>query len=560
MGWKGWGAVALLGLAAAGTFWVFWKDVPVAEIAEVVAEGGEKQLRDPLRPAGGGPRVLVLALDGVGADEMRAMLRAGALPRMAAMIGAPTADPDLFEHAYAVPDVLSILPSTTYAAWASVFTGEPAGRTGVPGNEWFAREERRFYAPAPVSVEGSADAAKVYSEGLVGSVLRAPTLYERADVRSYVSLQAVHRGADLLTTPDLGVIDDLAEASVEGIAGEDAVEQEVYEELDLTAVESLLGTLSEHGLPDLQVVYFPGVDLYTHVASPPLDEQEAYLREIVDPAVGRILDEYRRQGALEDLRVVIVSDHGHTPVLDDDRHALGTEGDDEPPAVLEAAGFRVRDFELELDDEEEDYQAVLAYQGAMAYVYLADRSTCPEEGDRCDWSLPPRLEEDVLPVAAAFHGASESGAGVPGMRGALDLVLARPPRAPGREQLPFQVFDGRSLVPISAYLARNTRPDLLDLERRLEGLATGPYGDRAGDVVLLTRTGLERPIEERFYFSGHYRSWHGSPTAQDSRITLLVAHAGSSGEALRARLAPVLGDSPSQLDVVPFVLELLASR
>lgn len=555
---KGWGSLALVALLAGVLYFVLRSDAPLAEIVDVAAEGGEKLLRETLRPAGGGPRVLLLALDGVGEDELRAALRSGGLPRLGALTGEATADPDLYAHGYVVPNVLSVLPSTTYAAWASLYTGEPPGRTGVPGNEWFAREEARFYAPAPVSVEGTEDAVKVYSEGLVGRVLRVPTLFERADVRSYVSLAAVHRGADLLTTPDPGAIADLAAASVEGLTGEDDVEQEVYEELDLTAVESLLETLSERGVPDLQVVYFPGVDLYTHVASPPLGEQREYLREVIDPAVGRILEEYRRQAALDDTHVVIVSDHGHTPVLDDDRHSLGTGGEDEPGAVLERAGFRVRPFELEeLDEEEEDFQAVLAYQGAFAYVYLADRSTCPEEGDRCDWSRPPRLVEDVLPVAAAFHRASATGAGVPQLRGTLDLVLARPPRAPGREQLPFQVFDGRSLVPISEYLARTPRPELLDLERRLEGLATGPRGHLAGDVVLLARTGLERPIEERFYFSGRYRSWHGSPTAQDSRISLLIAHPTSTGEELRVRLTPVLGPSPTQLDVVPLVLELL---
>ncbi|HST62021.1 MAG TPA: alkaline phosphatase family protein, partial [Longimicrobium sp.] len=72
--------------------------------------------------------------------------------------------------------MLSILPSTTYAAWASVFTGEPPARTGVPGNEWFAREEMRFYAPAPVTVTQNEHALEVYSDQLMGRVLRAPTV------------------------------------------------------------------------------------------------------------------------------------------------------------------------------------------------------------------------------------------------------------------------------------------------------------------------------------------------------------------------------------------------
>ncbi len=78
-------------------------------------------------------------------------------------------------------------------------------------------------------------------------------------------------------------------------------------------------------------------------------------------------------------------------------------------------------------------------------------------------------------------------------------------RAPGQTALPFQVFDGQKLLPISAYLARHPRPDLLQLENRMKWLSAGPYGHRAGDVLLLARSGLERPVEERFYFSHPYR-------------------------------------------------------
>jgi hypothetical protein len=104
---------------------------------------------------------------------------------------------------------------------------------------------------------------------------------------------------------------------------------------------------------------------------------------------------------------------------------------------------------------------------------------------------------------------------VPQLRGTLDLVFAREPRAPGESALPFQIWDGERLIPIGEYLAKNPRPELLELEARLEGLGAGPQGHRAGDVLLLARTGAERPLEQRFYFSGHYRSWHGSPTAQE---------------------------------------------
>jgi hypothetical protein len=549
-------AAALVLLLAGGALFLLWRSgAPPGEIAELLGSGGESVLREPMRPARGGARVLVIALDGVGADELQSAIVGGGTPHLAALLGAPVGVGGVHTNGVAIEDVLSILPSTTLAAWSSLFTGEPAGRTGVPGNEWFAREEMRFYAPAPVSVTEVEHALQVYTDDLLGAALRVPTVFELADVRSYVSLSQIHRGADLLTTPDPGALGDLVAGAARGLSPDAEVETEPYATLDAAAVRSLIESIREHGVADLQVVYFPGVDLYTHAAEEPIADQLSYLREVIDPAVGELLAVYRELGAMEDTYVIFVSDHGHTPVIADDRHALGTGGDGEPPTLLERIGFRMRPFELEPDAE--DFQAVVAYQGAMAYVYLADRSTCEAPGTRCDWRRAPRLEEDVLAAVRAFHAANLTGAVVPELRGTLDLIFAREPRAPGQDALPFQVWDGERLVEMGEFLAANPRPELLDLEERMRGLAAGPYGHRAGDVLLLSRSGTERPIEERFYFSDEYRSWHGSPTAQDSRIPLIVAHPHRSGEELRARVRELVGERPSQLDVTALILGLL---
>jgi hypothetical protein len=436
-----------------------------------------------------------------------------------------------------------------------VFTGEPPARTGVPGNEWFERDSLRFLAPAPVSVTGHEHTLAMLTDGLVGNALRVPTLFERADVRAYVSLAPVHRGADIFTLPDAEVVADLFGDVAEGVAGDEPIARDGYAEVDSESVDNVLETIERHGLADLQVVYFPGVDLYTHGASDPLADQQSYLSEVVDPALGRVLDAYALADAVRSTWLVVVSDHGHTPVLNDDRHALASEGDDEPPAVLARAGFRIRPFLPEPGDDEADYQATVAYQGAIAYVYLADRSTCAEEGSRCDWSRPPRRDEDVLPVVRAFDDANRTGAGVPALRDALDLIMVRVPD--GRGGAAIEVFDGTTLVPLGEHLARRPRPDLLRFEERMAGLVNGPFGDRAGDILLLARSGEHEPIERRFYFSNVYRSWHGSPHAQDSRIPLIVARTDMTGARIRAVARGVLGEAPSQLGVTPLVLALL---
>src|SRR5690606_34020493 len=99
------------------------------------------------------------------------------------------------------------------------------------------------------------------------------------------------------------------------------------------------------------------------------------LKDVTDPLIGDLLTVYRDAGALESTYVVVVADHGHTPVVPHDRNALGTEGEDEPAAVLEHAGFRVRPWDI--SEGGGAYQAAFAYQGFIAFVYLADRSTCP---------------------------------------------------------------------------------------------------------------------------------------------------------------------------------------
>ncbi|HSJ06969.1 MAG TPA: alkaline phosphatase family protein [Longimicrobiales bacterium] len=550
-------AVGALAAAAAGVaVYLAVSDTPASDIIGLAAGGGHRELNEPMRPAGTGPRVIIFALDGVGHDELVGAVREGRARRMAALLGAPAGE-GVYAHGWAVPDVLSVLPSTTVAAWSSLFTGRPPAATGVPGNEWFERESMRFVAPAPVSVDGHTDAVAVYADDLVGATLAVPTLYERAGVRSYVALSQVHRGADLLIVPDLGALGSLVTAVAGGVAGGDEMEREKFSVLDEEAVDNTVAALQEHGVPDLLVVYFPGVDLYTHVAEGPVPSQRSYVGEVLDAGVGRILDVYAAAGMLDDTWVLFVSDHGHTPVLEDDRHALGTDGPGEPPAVLQAAGFRVRPFELEPDDDAQDYQAVLAYQGAMAYVYLADRSTCVAAGTVCDWRRAPRMDDDVLAVVRAFAETNRSGASAPGMMNTLDLILAREPRPPGTDALPFQVWDGDRLVPVADYLRQHPRPDLLDLERRLHDLSAGPFGHRAGDVLLLARSGSDRPIEDRFYFSTEYRSWHGSPSQQDSRIPLVVTRRSMAGAAIRETVRTAVGDGPSQIDIVNLVLRLL---
>ena len=143
--------------------------------------------------------------------------------------------------------------------------------------------------------------------------------------------------------------------------------------------------------------------------------------------------------------LLIIADHGHTPVLRED--ALGSEGTDTPAGVLRAAGFRTRKLKLEPAADEQDYQAVFAYQGAMAYVYLADRSTCAAAGQQCDWNKPPRFGAEVMPAVRAFDYVNRTGTPIPRLKGILDLIFARERTPAGQQLRRFEIFDGKKLVP-----------------------------------------------------------------------------------------------------------------
>jgi len=525
-------------------------------LGRLIFRQGTEQLKPvEAAPLPQAPHVLIFALDGVGYDQFTEATKPGASPNVDALFGKPIGN-GLFEHGYSIPNAMSVLPSTTIDAWTATFTGAPPAFNGITGNEWFQRETATFYAPAPVSLPKlGGQTTEVYSEDLIGKQIKVPTLFEKIKGPSFVSLNGIYRGATIFTSVDVSSFSSLATSYLENeIDDATESEQKAYAKLDLESVPLIIGAIEKNGLPTVQVAYFPGIDLYTHIASNALHDQVDYFKSIINPSIGQILEEYRKQGALDNTFIIFISDHGHTPVLKDDKHALGAKPTGRTANVLTRLGFKLRP--LEVKTSVDDYTATLAYQGAIAYVYLANRAICPE-GQKCDWSKPPRFKEDVMAVARGFYQANKTGARSHGLMGTIDLVFARKPRPTGTVTLPYEVFDGRKLVPIERYLKAHPRPDFVQLERRMRWLSAGPWGNHAGDVLLLSKSGLNRPIEDRYYFSRPYNSWHGSPSLQDSHITFAIANAKSSGATLKEVVGQIGDSEPSQLDLAPLVLKLL---
>jgi hypothetical protein len=538
-----------------------------AKLSELVIRGDDRLLRHRKRDAPqyspSGSPILFLAFDGIDRALLYDMLRKGELPVLGALLGG---DHGRFPHAYFEESLLSTLPSSTMPAWTTAMTGVPPAQHGVTGNEFFIREERRLAAPAPVAFSDASPTIAVYTGGYLNGLCNAPTVYERMRVREpdilvWVAMHQIFAGADrlLLAKPTVlaTAFEDFLTEQVIKAGQKNRATRSVYEKLDKDVVATLDTALKEGQVPDVLTLYLSGTDLYAHVADEGPDEaRRAYLREVVEPALADLTEVLRRRDALRTRYVVLTSDHGHTAVLYDDAHALGTKNNDGPPTLLRRVGFRVRPFKLDVPSKE-GFDAVLAYGGATAFVYAADRSTCPAQTGVCDWSKPPRFEEDVLPIAEAFYENNEDGSVVPGMKGTLDMVLTRRPRAYAEEDLPFEVYVGHGkMIPVDQYLAEHPHPSYVEVQSRLRELAVGPHGERAGDVMLLAHDGDRDTPEGRYYFASRYRSWHGSPSRQDSEIPLVVANPALTSEALRARVEQIIGHEPHQQAIAELLLGL----
>ncbi len=514
-----------------------------AKVAELVVTGDDKTLRsrpESLERRAATP-ILLLAFDGVPRDLLYSMARANQLPSFSALIG---------KEAYFDDSLLSTMPSTTMPAWVSTITGEPPAVHGVTGNEYFIRETMTFACPAPESFEDSAPTLSIYTDLYLSKLIEVPTVYERMrhqdpGVMIWVAMNHVFRGADKLLLAKRGVLVKALASILDFPASKTRATRKLFSAVDEKAIASVVEELGGKDFPDVLTVYLSGTDLYAHVAHEgPEEAMRWYLKEVADPALGKLVAKLRERGMLDRMWTVVVSDHGHSQVVHDKTHALRPNRITEQ--VLERAGFRPR---LPVRESPNDkFSAVVAYGGADAYIYLADRSSCPTPKDDCTWKLPPRYREDVLPAAEAIRKH---------MGDKLDMILTRKPKPFGEVDAPFEVYigDGRT-VPVEDYLREHRHPTYINAPERLRQLAVGPHGERAGDIMLLAHFGDVDTKEQRFYFAHEYRSWHGSPSRSDSEIPLIVANHGVPRDEVAARVKAVLGDEPYQMKVAALLMSL----
>lgn len=446
-------------------------------------------------------RVVIIDIDGLRADRFQQALDHGRAPNLLRLVRAGGQ-----VTAHHVPAV-TVAPSVTFAAQASIFTGVHPAQHRVAGNQVFDRfglitEGKPSYLGFDVGdTMAYDDAVEVFRSRLADRFLNpnTQTLYESAAEHGKLSLLAFHmygRGAQTICRPNLIDIGRFTKGkSIFGLS------DEAYDRKMLSNLANALAQASPK--PDLITAYFMGLDHHSHHHGP--DSQTSYLEQTIDPLVGELLALLDSHALFEGTLFVIVSDHGQTPTPGDDAHSirLGFPNDMELAPLFRSLHLDVHDH----PGETPDVDAVVTLNGGLAQVYMRHREA--------DWHIMPRYAEDVLPVAEAFWKANQHGEACPELRNTLEMILVRNVSGAKSWEAPYEVYLGSGkIATIEQWQEEHLEIPYIDAANRLRLAAS----TMSGDLILAAKAG------EGYYFGAPgLRGVHGSLQASDSMAVLVFA-------------------------------------
>ena len=464
--------------------------------------------------------LVIIDIDGLRRDVFLQALETGALPNIERIVGGRDG-----ENACPI-DAVSTAPSITFTAQASIVTGRHPAEHGIAGNESFDRFGRisagrpRHFGFDVGDTLAVDDAVAVFADGLASRLLNAetPTLYTLVAAQGWTSAVFYHmiaRGAQTWKPP--GIVDIARFTKGRGILGLEAGKY------DAGMLDRLVEYLDAGQRPDVLMVYLMGLDHHSHRHGPA--SQPEYLREMIDPQIGRLLDALSRHAMLDGALFALVSDHGQVDAAPDDRHSLrlGFPFDPELEHIFKALKLDVHD----IPGEDPNCDAVMGLNGGLAYVYLQRRDG--------RWADRPRYQEDVAPVAQAFLEMTERGRYAEELHDTLDLILVRNVERDGWGA-EYQAYLGEGRTqPLGDFLAAHPHLEYVDAVNRLRlGVSAS-----SGDVMLVARG------REGYYFGAPTRGVHGGLLPGESDPVLTFAYPGGDRNAvawLRDTVAGVIAD------------------
>ena len=449
--------------------------------------------------------VLLLVLDGIRPDVLRAAIRDGEAPTLGA----------LAERGEAVWHAASVFPSITPAATAAIVTGEHPAGSGIYGHAWYneAEDQIVIYGAMTETVITSgplqvlhnnvwrmnrddlyADTIfeRLHEIGVEGACVNFPI--RRGPYRHRVrmkSLESMANVGELLDTTVSGpreyYMGDLfysRDLGLHGRKGSGGLRRQVGMN-DEYAARVGAALLKEKAEPFTLVYFFEGDSLAHHEG---LAAQRRYVGALDGYVKGMLEAGGGLERVIEEYAVLVVSDHGHTPLLPERRYVRldGIMG--ERTATGARARLRPKVGVLVVPNG----RAALVYlnggvdRGRVIDDLLGRRGVDLATYEEAGWVVvrKPGREVRFRPGAGQKDPAGRSWELV-GDAGALDLKVS------------------------SETLVYGDYPDALE---RLWGSVRS---SRAGDVVLSASPGYTfGEVNGNF----HKQSDHGSLHADDSNV------------------------------------------
>ena len=279
--------------------------------------------------------VIVIVADGARPDSLADAMKRGIVPALAAL-----------RDEGGMHTVTSVFPSVTGPAYAPFLMGRFPGPIGLPGLRWYDRERKTCRLPGN-------------SRSYVGPEMRhidndidpaAPTIFELAK-SSVAALNVIGRGLEKQHRigRGIGFVARTGKTHFTGkVKGWLAIDQEIAAEV--------AGQIREKQ-PDFVFSAMTGIDKTSHSEG----HSGAYVDQalqIVDAAVEEIRHDAERRGTWESTHLWVVSDHGHSPVLQHEDLA----------GLVRRLGFRTIAHPFVFSPRGEI--AVMVSGNAMAHVYL----------------------------------------------------------------------------------------------------------------------------------------------------------------------------------------------
>ena len=491
----------------------------------------------------------------------------------------------------AVQQPTTVFPSYTFPAWTSMFTGLFPGAHGITGNSLFFREREvvRYYT------EFHLDAIKVelqkdfLSDDISDQV---KTIYEyigQSGGQSIVVHHMLARGSGRAISPDFDTLLSYKQNR------SNAVDENTLWDA-VKALQDFNGSAkaeAELQLPSLMTIYFAGLDHAEHLS--PENPEKArleYLKHLDDliakfiagdPAVVRNhhatpvsdvtpIDPIQWRGlrdepVMQRTLFVLVSDHGHTPIIRD--KVLGNE--DLKLAFDELTGISGRAYHLETPTfyKESFLSGVRSLFGFVSHGTISGDSTIvatlnggalglhvkPAQGQ---WKDNPDYQGDIVPMLQhlllTLH-KNEQGPEAVLYKHDSHYVF-----------IPYH-YDGATIQLLPAVnldqspLNHAAYPMAI---RRLNGLASRLPMDplSAPDIILLADRSKKltylnkqdwRVLEKLDVATHrHFHSDHGHLNASDSLVPIIFVRGGQEEHEALAAICEA-----SLVDVTPTILDIL---